>query len=717
MSKRPFAWVCGAVTPTLLIAPFLPMWLTLVLMIAAFAAAVAVCCVRPLRKRSALWAVLFCVGAAFFFFRYHEQHTFAPLEQAIGQKVTLQAQVSDLPEAYDGSTRYSLNVMSGGLPKGSTVLFYDTHLKLSLKPGDIVEGTFTVEPGYDRTDLKSYVFAKSNGWVVRIEPYGPIATSTPREKSLSVRLLDIRLRIREGLSHDFTDDTAGLLGAMSFGDRQMLTDDVVSDYKTVGLSHVLAVSGLHLAVVTDMLYRAFRRLRLRKRIASAISIVFVLLFMAMTGFSASVTRAGIMTILVLVARLLFREPDGLNSVGFAVLLMTVFQPFAVWDIGLQLSATATIGLLTVLPHWKRSWDAYRDTRFGHLTDRWYMRLFRWVGDQLLTSAAATVMTLIPVIVYYGGVSLMTPLANLFIVPLANLLVPLGVIVGLLCSIPGAPDWLITLIGVPSGLLVKLQNGIVSLFADVPLTDLPIEGVFPIVWITGVLILLFLSRRYLWRTRVMVGACACTLLLGIFAGRQMTPPQQVYALSVGEDVAVCLTYRGKTGVVASLHEEDAVYALKNALARIGVDELAFLWLTDPEGEGVRAIDILLHDVPTEQVMTAPSGTYLPELIARVGEDKLVCHTDDPVTVWNAGILVRAGGWTRIEWGDVTLLAASPKAVTDDLPPPLRAADIVVYAASPPADWRSIAADELVVGTRWYTDQLPVRTTAYETDCLL
>ncbi len=717
MSKRPFAWICGAIAPTLLIAPFLPMWLTLVLMIAAFVAVVAVLCIRPLRERPALWAVLFCVGAALFFFRYHERYTFAPLEQAVGQKVLLKAQVNDLPETYAGSTMYSLKVISGGLPEGATVLFYDTHLKLLLEPGDIVEGTFSVDTAFDRSDMQSYVSAKATGWLIRVDPYGTVTTYTPTEKTWWTMLLDFRLQIREGISHYFTDDTAGLLGAISFGDRDMLTDEVIADYKSVGLSHVLAVSGLHLSVVTEMLYRAFRRLRLRKRIASAISIVFVLLFMVMTGLSASVIRAGIMTILVLIARLLFREPDGLNSVGFAVLLMTIFQPFAVWDIGLQLSACATIGLLTVLPDWKRSWDAFCAIHFDHIADRWVIRVLKWAVDSLLTSAAATVMTLIPVVVYYGGVSLLTPIANLIIVPLTNILVPIGLVVGLLCCVIGLPDWLISLIGIPSGLLVRLQNGIVSLFADIPFTDLSIEGWFPVVWIAGVLVLVLVSRRYLWRNRTLIAGCAVSLLLGIFAGRLVIPSQQVYALSVGPDVAIALTYQGKTGVVASLHEEDAVYSLKRALARVGVDELTFLWLTDLDGEGVRAIDILLHDIPTERVMTAPSGDYLPELMARIGEDKLVCHTDDPVTVWDIGLLVRTDGWTWIEWGDITLLAASPGADPYRLPSYLRTVDTVVYPASPPSDWRLVSADQMIVGTRWYTAEIPVRTTAHKDDCLL
>lgn len=654
----------------------------------------------------------------FSFFRYHEQYTFAPLEETVGERVSVTAQVDDLPETYAGSTLYPLKVIDGGLPAGSRVLFYDSFLKLSLEPGDIVEGTFTVAYACEPTDITSYIYAKAADSLIRIEPYGAITISTPAKRTFRLALLDFRLYIRQGLSHYFTDDTAGLLGAISFGDRQMLTDDVIADYKTVGLSHILAVSGLHLSVVTEMLYRLFRRLRLRKRLASAISIGFVLLFMAMTGFSASVMRAGIMTILVLVARLLFREPDGLNSVGLAILLMTVLQPYAVWDIGLQLSASATLGLLVVLPHWQQWWDDFRDFHYGHLADRWYVRCLRWVGDNLLVTAAATVPTLIPILLHYGEISLLTPVVNLVAVGLTNLLVPLGLVVGLLFGIIGLPTWLVSLIGIPTGLLVGLQNGMVALFADLPLTSVSVDGWFPIVWVAGTLALLLLSRRSLWRNRLLVGSCIGCLLLGILADRLTTPPQSIYALSVGEDVAICLQYQGKTGVVASLHQKDAVYSLKNALARIDVDELAFLMITDLDGEGLRAVDILLHDIPTDRVMTTPTGNYLPELIAKVGEDQLICHTEDPVRVWDIGIVIRQGEWTWIEWGEVTLLvAASPNATAENVPYHLRDVDTLVYPSSPPADWSVLDAEQMIVTTHWTTEECIVRTTAYQTDCLL
>ena len=704
--------------PTLLVAPYLPFRFTAMLMIAAFVAAGVVWCIRPLRRRREFGAVLFCIGAALFFFRYHEQHTFAPVEQAIGQRVAVRAQVCDLPETYARSTCYRLEVLEGGLPVGTEVLFYDTYLKLELSPGDVVEGTFKVAPVAEYADARSYLYAKADGCTVRLNPHGDLTVSAPPTGSVKLWIMNVRLRIRKALAQVYTDDVAGLLSAISFGDRQSLPDAVREDYKAVGLSHMLAVSGLHLSVVTEMLYRLFRRLRLRKRLASAISIVFVMLFMALTGFSASVMRAGLMTILVLCARLVFREADGLNSIGFAVLTMVLIEPYAVWDIGLQLSVSATLGLLVILPSWQMSWDATFEERFGHIADRWLVQLYRRTVKSLLVSASAMVVTLVPVLWHYRGLSLLTPLANLLILPLANLLVPIGLVWGLLVTVCPLPEWLTTVIGVPIGLLVKLQNGIVSLLAKLPLTNLTVDGWWPLVWAAGVLLVILLSRRCLWRRRTVIGGCAACLLVGLLVGRVVAPTRQTIALAVDRDVAVYLEYQGKSGAVVSLNGDEAVYELKQALSRRGVDRLEFLWLTDLDGAGIRAIDVLLHDVTVEQILVDPAGDYLPELTDRVDADRLVYRTDDPTTVWDVGMVFDVGEWTFVEWGTTRLLITGDQnASVSHLPAHLRSADTVVCAAMPPEDWRELATDEWVVGTRWNTDGVLVRTTAYGTDCIL
>lgn len=716
--NRPFAWICGAMAPTLLIAPYLPFWLTAVVMIAAFVAAGVVLCIRSLRKRPGLGAVLLCIGAALFFFLYHEQHTFAPVEQAIGQRIELRAQVCDLPETYQRSTAYRLEVLDGGLPAGTEVMFYDSYLKLDMSPGDIVSGTFKVAPAADRSDRRSYLYAKADGCTVRLNPYGDITVSDPDAHSVKLKMMAFRLNIRKTLSRTYSGDVAGLLSAVSFGDRQSLPDEMNENYKTVGLSHMLAVSGLHLSVVTEMLYRLFRRLRLRKRLASAISIVFVVLFMALTGFSASVMRAGLMTILVLCARLLFREADGLNSIGFAVLTMMVLEPYAVWDVGLQLSVSATWGLLVILPTWQASWDAYFEDRFGHIADRWIVRLMRRTVNSLLVSASAIVVTLVPVLWHYRGLSILTPLANLVILPLTNLLVPIGLVWGLLLTVCPLPAWLTTLIGVPIGLLAKLQNAIVAFLADWPFTHLKADGWWPLVWAAGLLVIILLSRRFLWRRRSVIAGCTACLLLGMLVGRLTEPARQTVALAVDDNVAVYLEYEGKSGAVVSLNGDEAVYELKNALSRRGVDRLDFLWLTDLDGAGIRAIDVLLHDITVTQILVDSSGTYLPELTDRVDADRIVYRTEDPAVVWNVGMMFDVGEWTFVEWGrNRLLITGDSHAAVAHLPAHLRSADTVICAAMPPEDWRDLTADTWVVGTRWNTTETAVRTTAYDIDCIL
>ena len=107
---RPFAWIGGAVATALLIAPFCSDAMIGVIALAAIAIGTVLLCIPSLRKRRAMWAVLFCVGAALFLYQLHEHLVIVPQQQAVNTEVGVRATVCDLPTRYDGSVCYTLRI-------------------------------------------------------------------------------------------------------------------------------------------------------------------------------------------------------------------------------------------------------------------------------------------------------------------------------------------------------------------------------------------------------------------------------------------------------------------------------------------------------------------------------------------------------------------------------------------------------------------------------
>ena len=215
--------------------------------------------------------------------------------------------------------------------------------------------------------------------------------------------------IRDRLYAAYGGDAAGLTAGICFGDTALLSDNASDSLAGAGLSHLTAVSGLHMTIIAGAVYGLLRLLRVPKRAAAGINILAMLFFMGVTLFPVSAVRAGMMQIVMMLGYVLSRKADGLNSLGLALLLLVLFQPYAACDPGLLLSFAATLGLLTVLPWLRRSpWLRRMERR----------RILGKAAASLAVSFAALAFT-VPIIgLCFGEVSLMSPLSNLLAIPAA-----------------------------------------------------------------------------------------------------------------------------------------------------------------------------------------------------------------------------------------------------------------------------------------------------------
>ena len=139
--------------------------------------------------------------------------------------------------------------------------------------------------------------------------------------------------------------TGGLLSALLLGEGDYLNAQTSLDFKRTGTSHILALSGMHLAILTLTISKLFSLLRFNKKSRKIIEIIFVILYMTLTRFSPSIVRSGLMLIISALLFLLSQKSDSISSLFIAVTLICIFDPCTVFDISLWLSMLATFGIL------------------------------------------------------------------------------------------------------------------------------------------------------------------------------------------------------------------------------------------------------------------------------------------------------------------------------------------------------------------------------------
>ena len=234
-------------------------------------------------------------------------------------------------------------------------------------------------------------------------------------------LFNLRQDIIKTLFENVRGDAGALASALITGNKTLLSEKAYTDFKFAGASHLMAVSGLHLSVVTGAFYFVLRVLRVNRK-ASAVSLIIVtLLFSALTGFPVSVVRAGIMLCTILCGELFKIRADTLNSLGLAVFIICL-NPFAVTDSGAVLSVVSVLALITA-SRLSKSVYARFEKRLAKKKGKSYnisKAVIFTIFESVLVSATVLVFDLPALYVFFGCFSIFSVVLNLVVIPLGSM---------------------------------------------------------------------------------------------------------------------------------------------------------------------------------------------------------------------------------------------------------------------------------------------------------
>jgi len=266
--------------------------------------------------------------------------------------------------------------------------------------------------------------------------------------------LVLKQKINFGLSKIIPEPQLSLMKGLFFGGKANLPFELKKQIRQVGLSHLIAVSGQNLTIVTQIVSSFLNVFPLTGLLNFLLSLFFILGFTVMADFSASVVRAAIMAILLLITRLTHRLYNSSFALIFAVLLMVFLNPrILINDLGFQLSVLATLGIVYLYPLFEK-WPFWQKDIFKSQ--------LAFLKETMLLSFSALVFVA-PWIIYKTQMfSLVTPLTNLLIVPLVPIIMVLGFLVAFLSFIFFP---LAFLVGFCLNLLLSYILQIIALFSQ------------------------------------------------------------------------------------------------------------------------------------------------------------------------------------------------------------------------------------------------------------
>jgi len=283
-----------------------------------------------------------------------------------------------------------------------------------------------------------------------------LTVDAPPGFSIAGLSIGLRMRLQAVVDANYSAETAPLVSALVLGDRSALPDELYESFKTAGLAHLLAISGLHISCLAVMLDLLLRKLRCPARLTVVLVVFLLILYGSVIGFPASIVRAILMYMLTAGAHLLGRPSDGLTGLSLALIILLVIHPLSIGDISLILSFSSVAGLMC----FTRLLSPRRIPPF--ITGTAYTCV-RWVCGILAASLSAQLSAIPTVACVFSSLPVYSLLANLPAIPLMTLTLPaaiLSVLFGLFCPIAGR---IIAFAAeLPLKLLVSLTDWISSL---------------------------------------------------------------------------------------------------------------------------------------------------------------------------------------------------------------------------------------------------------------
>ncbi len=451
----------------------------------------------------ALFLVCFSFGYSEHFLASRISPAFACLD---GASHTVSAKVREVRYEEPFASEYTVDVIYFD----DKALAFGALLEISYM-GELRVGDEITFEGIEKEISDEYrYYHKAKGVLLSFEAEKFTVVGGFEENSLLVR---IRSAIAKNFDQHIGDSSAGYASALLIGDRSGLDGQTHLAYQRLGISHVLAVSGLHFSVIVGGLDFALRALTLPKKKKNLILILFSLAFAAVCGFSASILRAFIMFCLYYIADSIGEKSDSLTSLCFATALIITVNPWSIYDAGLWLSAFSTLGIVLVMPSLNGIFSPGENdgkaVRLGK-------RLIRPICRMLVMNLTAIFFTMPIAYFLYGGISLISPLSNLIFIPLTEGILYLLIVLTLIGWVP----YLAPMLGKACAFLIEFTDHIADVLSD-------LRGIY-------------ISIRYPFAKYILAALCigiAAVLLFREFKLRRMLVVYLLVAVSFGVSLEI------------------------------------------------------------------------------------------------------------------------------------------------------------------------------------
>ena len=462
--------------------------------------------------------------------------SFFPL---IDKPITLSCVVDETPIYNDGRIRFSANMISAENTKekfqlNGKVMVFAKGDKADISYGDLLSFKTVLTLPTKSMNVGGFDYGnylKTQGIHAICETYDfSIVNNGVYEKAspLVVGIFNIREFLLKKCDTYFDKETSPFIKALLLGYDSDMSATTKNTISRSGISHVVAVSGMHLSIFMSILGFLTYKIKGKHRriIISCLNILVAVFITILTGFSPSVKRAALMLIILNCANIVYRENDSLQALAFSVLILMLANPFTILDPSLSLSAAAVVGII------------FLSERF---TEKLTFIKIKMIREIIAFSLSAQISTFLLSAYYFKSISVLGIITNILILPIIPFIMAMGIV--FLISPFG---WLSGFVSGGVWLGVKIILSVSEVISFIPFSRLALSFEKTIYIVSIITAIIWLMRKTITSNSFYKNALCFTISMFLFFMMFFSPTPNTFsitAINVGQGDCTLLQFPG------------------------------------------------------------------------------------------------------------------------------------------------------------------------------
>jgi DNA internalization-related competence protein ComEC/Rec2 len=430
-------------------------------------------------------------------------------------------------------------------------------------------------------------------------------------KNILRSIFTLRDRIKATIDTHITYPYNTILSALLIGARSEIPQDIRDTFVKTGTVHMLAISGLHVSIITGFLFFLLRRLGLRRSITAFFIICFLIFYTLCVGVRFPVLRSTCMGILLIMGMIFDRQKHSMHAVWIALFLILLMQPEAIFLVSLQLSFLTVLSILLFLNP-IRALIPYKQKARHEAT-----RMDR-LQEYILSGYALSIAVMIgasPLVVYHFYLfSIVSFIANLVLIPLLGFIITSGMFFSFLSLIvPFSAPYC----AVFPKIFLALLTALLQIFGNLPGAYFYLRRPHSIslVFYYCMILALYAMRKKVRMARSLVGMIAlCVIFLGLHGFSVCGSESEIFFLSAGSANTVVIRTGPKNTIVINPGSAKNVgWTLKPFLMAKGIKKIDALFITSWHKKNWSGIHVLADNFSIKEIYVPHGGGDVPRAL--------------------------------------------------------------------------------------------------------